>query len=204
MTSTVARSPRTGEDRILTVPNLISFARLLAVPVFGYLVVIGDDVAALVVLVAASASDFVDGYLARALGQVTRLGVMLDPVADRAYVIVALFTLAWRDLFPWPLVAVLVVRDVVLALNLVALRRSGLAPLPVHDLGKVATFVLFCGFPLLLLATALEGSQSWVLPLAWAVLLWGAGLYWWAGAGYLLQGHRMRAGVAATRRAPPS
>lgn len=189
---TALRSASDGvSDRVVTLPNAISLARLLAVPVFGYLVLVDNDLAALVVLLLASVSDFVDGALARALHQVSRLGVLLDPIADRAYVLVAIGALAWRDTVPWLFVAVLLARDVALAVNIALLRRGGFAPLPVHTLGKAATFVLFWGFPLLLLSSGIPQTQAWALPLAWAALLWGAGLYWWAGIGYLIQGRRV-------------
>jgi cardiolipin synthase len=169
------------------------------VPVFAWLLVTERDLAALVVLLAASLSDFVDGWLARRLDQTSRLGELLDPVADRLYVVVALLALAGRETIPWGFVAVLVARDVVLAVNVLVLRAHGVAPLPVHTLGKAATFVLFVGFPVLLLAEAVDSARPWALPLAWALLLWGAGLYWWAGAGYLVHARRVLAGSSPDR-----
>ncbi|MGF1646965.1 MAG: CDP-alcohol phosphatidyltransferase family protein [Kineosporiaceae bacterium] len=183
-------------SRVLTVPNVISAARLVAVPVFGWLLLQGSDLAAFVLLLVASASDFVDGWLARALGQVSRLGILLDPVADRLYVIVAVLALAWRETVPWWVVVALLGRDAVLAVNLLVLRRRGIGPLPVHVIGKAATFALFWGFPLLILDEATSGA--WTRAIGWALLLWGLYLYWWAGAGYLVHARRLlRAGVAA-------
>ncbi len=165
-------------------------------PVFGWLLLQGSDLAAFVLLLVASASDFVDGWLARALGQVSRLGILLDPVADRLYVIVAVLALAWRETVPWWVVVALLGRDAVLAVNLLVLRRRGIGPLPVHVIGKAATFALFWGFPLLILDEATSGA--WTRAIGWALLLWGLYLYWWAGAGYLVHARRLlRAGVAA-------
>src|SRR5690606_17462805 len=102
-------------DRVLTVPNLISMARLLLVPVFAVLIVRGQDLAALAVLAVAGASDWLDGVLARRLGQMSRLGQLLDPAADRLFILVTLVGLAWREIVPWWLLAVILVRDLALA-----------------------------------------------------------------------------------------
>ncbi|ADG74787.1 CDP-alcohol phosphatidyltransferase [Cellulomonas flavigena DSM 20109] len=177
----------TGGPRVLTVPNIISMARLLLVPVFAWLVAQGHDAWALAVLLLAGASDWLDGVLARRMHQVTRLGQMLDPAADRLFILVTLVGLAWRGVVPVWLVVVLVLRDVVLAVLLVALARSGYPPLRVHLAGKAGTFAIMYAFPLLLLS-------EWPSPvglvagvLGWACALWGVALYWFAGALYLTQ-----------------
>ena len=174
--------------RVLTVPNAISAARLVAVPVFGWLLIEGLDLAAFILLLLASASDFVDGWLARRLDQVSRLGELLDPVADRLYVLVAVLALAWRDTVPWWVVVALLGRDLVLVVNLLVLRRRGVGTLPVHTIGKAATFALFWGFPLLILAETDAGA--WARPAGWALLLWGLFLYWWAAGGYIQHARR--------------
>lgn len=174
-------------DRVLTVPNAISLARLLCVPVFAVLILSGRDAAALVLLLLAGLSDYVDGVLARRWDQVTRLGQLLDPAADRLYVTAALLGLGWREVLPWWLVAVIVVREVVLTANVLVLRHHGLSSLPPHLVGKTATFVLLVALPLLLLAGTADVVEVTVKPIAWALVLWGAALYWWAGLGYLWQ-----------------
>jgi len=187
--------PRSGEaatstvvtDRVVTLPNAISLARLLCVPVFAVLILDGRDAAALVVLLLAGLSDYVDGVLARRWDQVTRLGQLLDPAADRLYVTVALLGLGWRDVLPWWVVGAIVARDLVLTLNVLLLRRYGLSSLPPHLVGKTATFALLVALPLLLLAETAEPVAVVVRPLAWAVLLWGTALYYWAAGGYLRQ-----------------
>ncbi|MBO3090188.1 CDP-alcohol phosphatidyltransferase family protein [Cellulomonas dongxiuzhuiae] len=188
--------------RVLTVPNAISFARLLMVPVFAWLVAQGHDAWALAVLLLSGASDWLDGVLARRMQQVTRLGQMLDPAADRLFILVTLVGLAWRDVVPLWLLVVLVVRDVVLGVMLVVLARSGYPPLRVHLAGKAGTFAIMYAFPLLLLS-------EWPTPvglvagvLGWACALWGVGLYWFAGALYLAQGASiMRRDARAARTA---
>lgn len=185
-----------------TLPNAISTARLLCVPVFAWLIVDGRDAAALVVLLLAGASDYVDGVLARRWDQVTRLGQLLDPAADRLYVTAALLGLGWREVLPWWLVAAVVLREVVLTLNVLVLRHHGLSSLPPHLVGKLATFVLLVALPLLLLAGTADAVAVVVRPLAWALVLWGAALYWWAGVGYLWQTWLLVRAVRATGSRP--
>lgn len=178
--------------RLLTVPNLISAVRLLGVPLFLYLILVaGADLAALVVLVVGGGTDWLDGWAARRLGQVSRIGTLLDPVADRLYILATLLAFAVREIVPWPFAAVLLVRELLLAMGLALLRRAGYGPLPVHYLGKTATFLLLAAFPVLLLAVALPATASWAHPLGWALAWWGLGLYWVAGVLYLTQMARL-------------
>ena len=174
--------------RVLTVPNALSALRLLGVPVFIYLVLVARaDLLALLVLVVSGFSDWLDGALARAWGQVSRIGQLLDPLADRLYVFTTVVTFAIRDIIPWWLALALIVRDGVLWLALLLLRRFNYGPLPVHYIGKAATFNLLYAFPLLLL-----GEQHGIVgavaePVGWAFAIWGVGLYWWAAALYVVQ-----------------
>ena len=121
-------------SRVWTIPNVLSFFRLALVPVFLAFVIEGEDALALLVLVVSSVTDFLDGWLARRLNQVSRLGQLLDPAADRLYIFAALVGLAWREVIPWWLVAVIVARDVMLAVLGVILANHGFGPLPVHHL----------------------------------------------------------------------
>lgn len=178
-------------SRVWTIPNVLSMLRLALVPVFLVLVVVGSYVAALVVLVVASLSDLLDGYLARRLGQVTRLGQLLDPAADRLYIFAALVGLAANGLVPWWIVVVIVARDVMLLVLGVVLANHGYGPLPVHQLGKVATFALFFGVPVIMLGLAFPQAQPVSEPIGWAITLWGAFLYWWAGVIYAIETARV-------------
>lgn len=178
-------------DRIWTIPNVISFARLLGVPVFLWLVLVPHaDTAAFVLLVLAGASDWVDGYLARRLNQRSKLGVLLDPVADRLYIAATLVGLALRGIVPWWLVAILVLRELLLIALLPQLRRHGRVALPVTYVGKAATFSLLWGFPLLLLSAS-PGIGTTAAALGWAFALWGTYLYWWAGLRYAQQAYAL-------------
>lgn len=178
-------------SRVFTLPNILSFFRLALVPLFLAFIIVGEDALALLVLIVSSITDFLDGYLARRLNQVSRLGQLLDPAADRLYIFAALIGLAWRDVLPWWLVAVILARDVMLAILGVILANHGYGPLPVHHLGKVATFCLFVALPLLMLGEAFDAFAPISLPLGWAFALWGAFLYWWAGIVYIGETRRV-------------
>ena len=177
-------------DRILTIPNILSFIRLLGVPLFLWLILVPEaDGWAFVVLALSAVTDYLDGMIARALGQISRLGQLLDPLADRLYIAATLLGLAIRAIIPWWLVIVLLARDLVLAVVLALLKRRGITGLPVHFLGKAATFCLLWGLPLLLLGAGASGTGLGLPELArdlgWAFAIWGTALYWWAGVLYL-------------------
>lgn len=183
---------RVQTDRVLTVPNLISFARLAGVPVFLWLVLVPQaDAWAVLLLVVAGASDWLDGWLARRLGQISRLGQLLDPIADRLYIAATLLGLALRGIVPWWLVLLLLGRDLLLALFLPALKRRGQTGLPVHFLGKAATFTLLWGFPLILLGAGEGPAAAVARVVGWAFTVWGTALYWYAGMLYVEQALRV-------------
>ena len=143
---------RVGVDRIWTVPNAISFVRLGLVPVFYWLLVSGQDSAALGILIAATASDFIDGYIARRFNQVTRLGALLDPASDRLFIAACVIGLTVREMIPLPLLIAVLARDILL-LVIVLVRRIRIRDFPrVNLLGKTATFVLFVAFPVIVMS----------------------------------------------------
>jgi cardiolipin synthase len=178
-------------SRIFTVPNILSMFRLGLVPVLLVLLLEGMDALALLLLIVAGTTDYLDGLLARRLNQVSRLGQLLDPAADRLFIFAASVGLAIRGVVPWWLVVVVVGRDVMLLVLGVILANYGYGPLPVHRLGKLATFCLFYGLPVLMVGQAFPATVVVTDPLGWAFLLWGAFLYWWAGAVYLLETRRV-------------
>ncbi len=174
-------------SRILTVPNILSFFRLALVPVFLVLVIEGYDVLALIVLIVSSLTDFLDGVLARRLNQVSRLGQLLDPAADRFFIFATLIGLAVRGIVPWWLVVIIVGRDVLLVVIGITLANFGYGPLPVHHIGKIATFCLFYALPILMIGQAFPAAELITSPIGWAFALWGAFLYWWAGVIYIVE-----------------
>jgi len=180
-------TPAAVSSRVWTVPNMLSMLRLALVPVFLWLVLIERDLLALLVLIFSTATDYLDGVIARRFGLVTRLGQLIDPAADRLFIFATILGLAFRDVIPWWLFLVILGRDVMLLVLGIALANAGFGPLPVHHLGKVATFCLFYALPLLMLGQALPATAFVADPLGWAFVLWGAFLYWWAGIIYAIE-----------------
>jgi cardiolipin synthase len=185
-----------ASDRIWTIPNVISFIRLLGVPLFLYLLLGPEnDVAAVIVLAVGGTTDWVDGFVARRMNSVSRLGELLDPFADRLYILATLIGFTIRGVVPWWLTGALLLREVVLGVALLVLRRHGYGPPPVHYVGKTGTFVLLAAFPVILLAQTVDSASSWLAPIGWGLAWWALALYWAAGVLYLLQaGRLLRAG----------
>jgi cardiolipin synthase (CMP-forming) len=190
-------------DRVLTIPNALSIIRLLGVPLFLWLVLGPEaDGWALVVLMVSGVTDYLDGQLARRLNQTSKLGQVLDPVADRLYILAVVVGLAMRDIIPVWLAVLLPLRDVFLWGLVPFLRTRGYSALPVHFLGKAATANLLYAFPLLLL-----GDGQGVVPtladvFGWAFAIWGTGLYWWAGFLYAWQVYRLLGDPRSRQPAP--
>ena len=185
-------APAQAGPAILTIPNLLSFSRLLGVPLFLWLL-LGPhaDGWALAILMVSGITDWADGVLARKLNQTSRLGALLDPVADRLYILATLVGLVLRHVIPLWLAVLLIGRDLALACTLPALRRRGLTGLPVHYLGKAATFNLLYAVPLLLIGSRPGTLGDVAKPIAWAFTIWGTGLYLWAAGLYLVQFRRV-------------
>jgi len=185
-------------NRIFTLPNILSIARLCGVPLFLWLVLGPEwDGWALLLLAISGITDWLDGKLARTLNQSSKLGQILDPVADRCYILAVVAGLAIRDIIPWWLAVGLPLRDVFLFCLVPFLRTRGYSALPVHFLGKAATANLLYAFPLLLLGDG-QGTLARLADVfGWAFAIWGTGLYWWAGFLYAYQ-------VAQLMRTPPA
>ena len=177
--------------RVLTVPNILSFIRLQLVPVFLVLIIAGRDGLALLVLVVSSVSDYLDGVIARRFRQITRLGQLLDPAADRAFIFAALVGLAVRGVIPWWLFAVIVARDLMLVVLGIILASNGYGPLPVHHLGKAGTLCLFYALPIIMIGQAFPDATAIANPVGWAFALWGVFLYWWGGTLYAAETARL-------------
>lgn len=192
------RASEEVSDRILTLPNVLSALRLVGVPVFLWLLFSGQDLWAFAVLALSGISDYLDGKIARHFGLVSRLGQLLDPMADRLYVLSTLVALTIRDVIPLWLLVVLVARDLFMGVVIVLLTRVGQTGLPVHFVGKAATFNLLYAFPILLLSTLDNPLGTIARPIGWGFAWWGTGLYWLAAILYAVQaGPILRAGRPA-------
>ena len=208
MSEVTAKEPGPATDRIWTVPNVLSMLRLAGVPLFLWLL-LGpeEDGWALVVLLVSGFTDYLDGKIARWLDQTSEFGALLDPLADRLYTVATIVAFVIRDIVPWWVAAVLIARDVVVAVCLTVLRRNGFAPPEVTYIGKAATFNLMYGFPILLLAQGTSTMATIARPVAYAFVIWGSLLFLWSGALYAVQtraalrggGHRPYASPGTVR-----
>jgi cardiolipin synthase len=178
-------------SRIWTVPNVLSFLRLVGVPAFVWLILSEWDKTALVVLMVAGFTDYLDGKIARKFDMQSRLGAILDPMADRLYIVATIVCLAMRGILPMWVVLALVLREVFILTMAPTVRRHNLPLPPVHFIGKAATFNLLYAFPLLLLAEIEGAAGDLARPTAWAFVLWGVCLYWLAGLLYAVQVREM-------------
>jgi cardiolipin synthase len=167
-----------SRSRVLTIPNLVSFARLAAVPVFWWLL-IGEDrvTAATALLILVAGTDWVDGFLARRLNQVSRLGAILDPVADRIMIVSAVGAGMIAGIIPGVIGIPLLVREGIMAFVTLILALRGVPVLAVRYLGKLATFLLYGAISLFYLAS-FGFLDAILLPLAWLGGVVGLILYW--------------------------
>lgn len=180
------------DDRILTVPNVLSTLRLLGVPLFLWLMLGPEaDGWAFTLLIAQGVTDFLDGKLARVLDQSSRLGALLDPFVDRLYMVTTLLAFVLRDIIPWWVAVLLIGRDALLALTLTVYRRRGLPPPEVIYLGKAATFALMSALPWLLAGQMDWAGAGFGRAFGGAFLVWGTALYVWTGALYTAQALRV-------------
>lgn len=159
------KSARTDEevtDRILTIPNVISFVRLCMAPVYLYLLFTGNDIAAAIVFAVAALTDFVDGQIARRMHCVSRIGQLLDPLVDRVLMITAVVSLLVVGRLPLWIVVLVLLRDLFLMGGGAYLLQTHKVRIAVVYPGKVATTFMFIGLAGLMLNTPLVAGLGWV------------------------------------------
>jgi cardiolipin synthase len=195
----VTREPPAGEvDTIWTIPNLFTLLRLLCLPLFLYVLLGRDNPAAAAWLLGGlGATDWVDGYLARRLGQVSEFGKKFDPTVDRLLFIVALLAIIAADAAPrWFCIAVLVREVVVGGTIAVATLAFHMARFDVTWLGKLATFLLMFAIPGLMLGASDFPGAAWFNAAAWIMGIPGLALSYWTAITYIPE---IRRGIAAGR-----
>jgi cardiolipin synthase len=174
----------TASSRILTIPNVLSLLRLASVPIFVWLFLTDRANAAVILFGVAAWSDFFDGLIARRFDQVSELGKLLDPLADRVFIVALAVALVGRDALPWGLAVAIVARDILLLSVFPFLERKKVARIAVNFVGKTATAALLFGLTWLALAeTTLPGNGiGETVGISFTVL--GAVLYWVAAGMY--------------------
>lgn len=183
-------------NRVLTVPNLISFLRICSIPYLAWLITKNHMILALVVLAISAFSDCIDGYIARRWNQVSKLGQILDPIADRLLIIFSTVALAIAAIIPWWALALVVLRDVIMAALVVLLAQHDYGPLPVNFVGKAGTALIMLAIVSLMIVYAVNTEAMFVLyAAAIACGIWGIVLYWYAGLLYYRQAYVLLSGA---------
>ena len=183
---------KSSRPDVFTIPNLLTMARALGIPVFLYLVLVREEMGlAILTLVIAGATDYFDGKLARAWNQESRLGELMDPAVDRLYIISVLIAMFATQVVPLWVLAFIAGRDILLGLLLIVMKSKAIPPFKVTYLGKAATFNLLYALPLLLLTDSTSGSISDAAYIfGWGFAGWGIGLYLFTGLSYARSGIR--------------
>ena len=169
---------------ILTLPNVISLIRLASVPVFVWLFVSGREDAAVILYGVGASTDWLDGYIARRTGAVSELGKLLDPLADRIFIVALVVALVARDTLPLWLAVAIVARDVIVLSAFPLLDRRHLARIPVNFIGKSATAALLFGLTWLAVSETSLGIDDLARGIGMSFTIFGAILYWVAGVLY--------------------
>jgi cardiolipin synthase len=176
--------PHVDHDRVFTIPNLLTVVRFMGVPLFIWLVLGQKQYAAGVVVLAVMAgTDWIDGYVARRFDQASKLGRVLDPIADRLALIAVAVTLVIAGVVHWLYLAALIIPDAIL-LVLTLSFFGGHPDLPVSVVGKVRTGLLLLGTPLLVLSRLDTGLSDELFVAAWIVLGLGLVGHWIAAYNY--------------------
>ena len=169
-------------DRVATIPNAISLIRLLCVPVFLWLLFGRENrLGAALLLGGLGATDWVDGYIARHFNQVSNLGKVLDPIADKVLLVVGMVAILIDGSVPavifWPAIA----REVLVAAITILLGALGARRIDVSWAGKCGTLLMMVAFPLFLWG---HGSGP-AYAVAWVVAVAGLVMAWYAAATYV-------------------
>jgi cardiolipin synthase len=176
--------PQVDRDLVFTIPNLLTVVRFMGVPLFMWLVLAQKEYGAGVIVLAVMAgTDWIDGYIARRFDQASKLGRVLDPIADRLALLAVASTLVIAGVVHWLYLAALVIPDAVLLVLTLSFFR-GHPDLPVSVVGKVRTGLLLLGTPLLVLSRLDTGFSGQLLAAAWVVLGLGLIGHWIAAYNY--------------------
>jgi cardiolipin synthase (CMP-forming) len=195
------------DQRIVTIPNLISVLRLLCAPLFVWLLVDDQGIEAAALLAVLGASDWVDGWIARHFDQGSNLGKVLDPVADRVLLLVAAIALLVDGSVPIIVGVLVLVREAVVSIAVLALAMAGARRIDVQWAGKAGTLSVMFAFPLFLLADSIDSGHDLVLAAAWFFAVVGLVLGYYAAITYIPMAraalHEGRAHTATPEKVAP-
>jgi cardiolipin synthase len=178
-----------ARDVYFTIPNLISALRIISIPFVAALISRHQMIAALVLIAVSAASDGLDGIIARRFNQVSKIGQILDPLADRLLILCSILALGFAGIIPWWMLIVVGLRDLWMAIQVLWLAQYDYGPLPVHFVGKAGTALLMISIVGLIFADLGAGTFFQLLRLtSLAAGIWGVAMYWLAGYIYTRQG----------------
>lgn len=178
-----------ARDLYFTVPNLISALRIISIPFIAWFIAQHKMVAALLLLGFSAISDALDGLIARKFNQVSKIGQLLDPLADRMLIVFSILSLGIAGIIPWWMLIIVAIRDVWMIIQVLWLAQYDYGPLPVHFIGKAGTALLMISIVALIVADLGQNTFFHTLHLAaLAAGIWGLALYWLAGYIYTKQG----------------
>lgn len=181
-----------ARDIYFTVPNLISALRIISIPFISVLISKHEMIAALALIAISSASDGLDGIIARRFNQVSKIGQILDPIADRLLIFCSILALRVAGIIPWWMLIIVGLRDLWMAIQVLWLAQYGYGPLPVHFVGKAGTALLMISIVSLIFADLGTNTFFHLLYIAaLAAGIWGIAMYWLAGYIYTEQGIRL-------------
>ncbi|KFJ01774.1 CDP-diacylglycerol--glycerol-3-phosphate 3-phosphatidyltransferase [Bifidobacterium subtile] len=176
-------------DVYLTVPNLISLLRIVSIPIVAELVSHHRMIPALAVLALSAISDGMDGLIARSFNQVSKIGQLLDPIADRLLILCSVLALGLAGIIPMWMLIIVAIRDLLMGVLVLILAQHDYGPLPVNFVGKTGTALLMVAIVALIVADVWDNPFAHMLHMAaLAVGIWGVGVYWLAGFIYFRQG----------------
>lgn len=175
-----------GVDRVLTVPNAITFVRLLLIPVFVWLLFGRENRAAAATLLAVlGATDWVDGFLARRWHQVSTVGKILDPTADRLLLATGVLSIVIDGSVPVWVAVLTIAREALVAVTALLLASAGAKRIDVTWAGKAGTFGLMFAYPLFLAGHSTLSWADTAAVLAYVFVIPGLAFSYWSAAGYV-------------------
>jgi cardiolipin synthase len=183
----------------LTIPNVLSLLRLASVPVFLWLFLTDRENAAVILYAVGAWTDFFDGVIARRFNQVSELGKLLDPLADRVFIVALAVALVARDVLPLVLAVAVIGRDVLLLSIFPLLERRKVERIAVNFTGKSATAALLFGLTWLAFSQTTFADEAFVEVVGISFVILGAVLYWVAAGMYAREAmRRLRAMTGPT------
>ncbi|MDR2799435.1 MAG: CDP-alcohol phosphatidyltransferase family protein [Bifidobacteriaceae bacterium] len=172
------------KHKIWTIPNLISFLRILAIIPLCYFIISDQDLYVLLLVIASGLSDYLDGFIARRFNQASKLGQVLDPIADRLYILFLIIFLVVDDKLPLVIFFILLAREALVGILQLWFSHFRIGAIPVSFLGKASTALLLYSLPIIYLSKMIDTTSGLISSLGWAVVIWAVVLHIIAGVHY--------------------